>query len=89
MKRIIIIMLCGFFSIHIAMAEEKQSSPLSNVGEASPTQQWLELQRSGRYASPQSQPISGEVMDKVHQRYLKSFEKPIPESYEHESTFTR
>lgn len=89
MKRIIIIMLSGFFSIHNTMAEDKLSSPSSHVGEASPTQQWLELQRSGRSASPQAQPISGEVMDKVHQRYLKSFEKPIPEFYEHESPFTR
>ena len=89
MKRIIIIMLSVFFSMHNAMADDKQSSPLPHVGEASPTQQWLELQRSGKSASPQAQPISGEVMDKVHKRYLKSFEKPIPEFYEHETPITR
>ena len=88
MKRIII-MLSVFFSMQNTMADDKESLPPSHVTEASPTQQWLELQRSGRSASPQAQPISGEVMDKVHRRYLKSFEKPIPESYEHESTFTR
>lgn len=89
MKRIIIIMLSGFFSMHNAMADDKQSSPSPHVSEASPTQQWLELQRSGKSASPQAQPISGEVMDKVHKRYLKSFEKPIPEFYEHETPVTR
>jgi hypothetical protein len=82
-------MLSGFFSMHNAMADDMQSSPSSHVGEASPTQQWLELQRSGRSSSSQAQPISGEVMDKVHQRYLKSFDKPIPEFYEHETPATR
>ncbi|HWU65499.1 MAG TPA: DUF3613 domain-containing protein [Methylophilus sp.] len=50
----------------------------------SPVQQWLELQRSGKSASAQPQPAPGEVMEKVHQRYLKSFEKPIPEFYTHD-----
>ncbi|MEZ0209790.1 MAG: DUF3613 domain-containing protein [Methylophilus sp.] len=54
-----------------------------------PTQQWLELQRSGKSASTQAQPYSGEVMDKVHTRYLKSFEKPIPEFFEHEMRTAR
>jgi hypothetical protein len=85
MKRIIIIMLSGFFSMHYAMADDKQLSSSSHVAGASATQQWLELQRSGKSASPQAQQISGEVMDKVHQRYLKSFEKPIPEFYKHDS----
>jgi hypothetical protein len=89
MKRIIIIMLSGFFSMHNAMADDKQTSPSPHVEEASATQQWLELQRSGKSASPQAQPISGEVMDKVHQRYLKSFEKPIPEFYKHETPIIR
>jgi hypothetical protein len=91
MKRIIILilMLSGFFSMHNAMADDKQPSPSSQIGEPSPTQQWLELQRSGKSASLQAQPISGEVMDKVHQRYLKSFDKPIPEFYEHETPAAR
>lgn len=55
----------------------------------SPTQQWLQLQRSGKSASAQAQPYSGEVMDKVHTRYLKSFEKPIPEFFEHEMRTAR
>lgn len=54
-----------------------------------PTQKWLELQRSGKSASAQAQPYSGEVMDKVHTRYLKSFEKPIPEFFEHEMRSAR
>lgn len=64
-------------------------TPPIEVSEPSATQQWLELQRSGRSASSQAQPSSGEVMDRVHKRYLKSFEKPIPEFYEHDTSFTR
>jgi hypothetical protein len=88
MKRIIIIILSGIFSINNCLAIEAQKMPSMEEHEPSPTQKWLELQRSGVSASPQPQPISGEVMDKVHQRYVKSFEKPIPELYKHESPVT-
>jgi len=87
MKRIITLLLSGFFSA--SYAADVQSTPPTPAPALSPTQQWLELQRSGQAASSQAQPISGEVMDKVHKRYLKSFEKPIPEYYEHEMPTTR
>ncbi|MFQ6404962.1 DUF3613 domain-containing protein [Methylophilus sp. 'Pure River'] len=93
MKSILTLALYGFFSIHHAMAEDRQTSVETTVQTTArtltPTQQWLELQRSGKAASPQSQPVSGEVMDKVHSRYIKSFEKPIPEYYEHAMPTTR
>jgi len=89
MKHLITLMLCVFFSAYDAMAEDVQSLPPTQVRALSPTQQWLELQRSDKAASTQAQPMSGEVMDRVHKRYLKSFEKPIPEYYEHEMPTTR
>ncbi|WP_029147341.1 DUF3613 domain-containing protein [Methylophilus sp. 5] len=89
MKRLIILMLSGFLSMHYAMAEDMPSPPSTPARALSPTQQWLELQRSNKAASTQAQPMSGEVMDRVHKRYLKSFEKPIPEYYEHEMPTTR
>lgn len=91
MNRIIILMLSGLFSMNNAMADDTQTVPTPSIEtrQPSPTQQWLELQRSGKSASPQAQPISGEVMDKVHKRYLKSFERPIPEFYEHETPVSR
>lgn len=88
MKRIILLMLSGVFSISSAMADDQPVTPAAEVREPSPTQKWLELQRSGTAASPQSQPLSGEVMDKVHKRYLKNFEHPIPEFYEHDMPIT-
>lgn len=89
MKQIIILMLSGFFYVHHTLAEETLTTPTTQAQASSSTQQWLELQRSGTSASSQAQPLSGEAMDKVHQRYLKSFEKPIPEFYEHEMPVTR
>lgn len=88
MKRILFLVLLGL-SIGSAMAEgvegnEPQTISSTHAQKPSPVQQWLELQRSGKAASPQAQPMSGEVMEKVHQRYLKSFEKPIPEFYAHD-----
>jgi hypothetical protein len=88
MKYIYILMLFEIFSTCV-LADESEDTFVTEVHEPSSTQKWLELQRSGKAASTQAQPISGEVMDKVHQRYIKSFERPIPEFYEHEMPATR
>lgn len=55
----------------------------------SATRAWLELQRSKQAASEQPQPISGQAMDKIHERYINSFGKPIPEFYEHAIPITK
>jgi hypothetical protein len=89
MKQIFFLMLSGLFYTQLVLAEETLTIPSAEAHASSSTQQWLELQRSGNAASSQAQPLSGEVMDKVHQRYIKSFEKPIPEFYEHEMPATR
>lgn len=89
MKPVIIFIFSVFFNINSVLSDEMQTILLFEAHDASPTKQWLELQRSGMSASPQDQPISGEVMDRVHRRYLKSFEKPIPEFYEHETPVKR
>jgi hypothetical protein len=85
MKQIFTLLLSVFFIISSARADDSQITPPSSIGvkEPLPTQRWLELQRSGNAASPQAQPVSGEVMDNIHKRYIKSFERPIPEFYEH------
>lgn len=89
MKPIFFLLLFELSSVSSVMANDAEDSkkvaiPSTHGHEPSPVQQWLELQRSGTAASPHAQPMSGEVMEKVHQRYLKSFEKPIPEFYEHD-----
>lgn len=49
------------------------------VGEQ--TRDWLSLQREGKAASTQPQPVSGAVAAKVYQRYEDSFSHPIPEYF--------
>ncbi|MFD0913915.1 DUF3613 domain-containing protein [Methylophilus luteus] len=94
MNRIFILLLTGLCTLSAAVADEvpdqaTQAAEQPSQPSLSPTQQWLQLQRSGKSASAQAQPYSGEVMDKVHTRYLKSFEKPIPEFFEHEMRTAR
>ena len=57
-------------------AEEIGYAPLQ-VGDA--TQGLLAWQRSGDIASKTTRPIAGDVAHRSYERYLKSFEFPIPE----------
>lgn len=88
MKQIIIV-VSMFLTITGALADDTQVTPPAEARAPTPAQQWLELQRSGKSASAQAQPLSGEAMDRAHKRYIKSFERPIPEFYEHETPITR
>jgi hypothetical protein len=60
----------------MAEAEEVFYEPLQ-VGDA--TQGLLAWQRSGEIASPTPRPIAGTVASRSYERYLKTFEFPIPE----------
>lgn len=57
-------------------AEAPAVSPEARVGDA--TRGLLQRQREGREASPTPRPIDGHVAELSHQRYLKSFEQPVP-----------
>ncbi len=59
-----------------AEAEEFELVPLQ-VGDA--TQSLLAWQRSGEIASPSPRTITGSVASRSYDRYMKSFEFPIPE----------
>ncbi|MGJ7500546.1 DUF3613 domain-containing protein [Variovorax sp. ZT5P49] len=62
----------------MAGAEEEFVYGSPQVGDA--TQGLLAWQRSGEIASATPRPIAGEIASRSYQRYLKSFEFPIPES---------
>lgn len=49
---------------------------------------WLDLQNSGSASAPTPRPMPGEVADRVYERYLKSFEHPLPERFEREDLGT-
>ncbi|MES2249955.1 MAG: DUF3613 domain-containing protein [Pseudomonadota bacterium] len=57
-------------------AEELDHVPLQ-VGDS--TQGLLAWQRSGDIASKTARPVAGNVAQRSYERYLKSFEFPIPE----------
>lgn len=60
-----------------AKAEEFESPPPLLMGDA--TQSLLAWQRSGEIASRTPRPIAGSVASRSYERYIKSFEHPIPE----------
>ena len=45
------------------------------------TRAWMELQKSPQNKAP-PQGLPGEAADRVYQRYLQSFTRPIPERFE-------
>lgn len=68
-------------SAHAASGEQSPDKPKAyETGESTKT--WLDLQRSGNQASSHAQPISGPVMLRSYERYLKSFERPIPDKFD-------
>lgn len=81
----IVVLLLSSMALHAhAEANGEEAPDRENIELQSPVKAWLELQSSGRAASPQAQPLSGPVMDRAHERYLKSFTHPMPPYFEHE-----
>lgn len=60
------------------------SLPLTAAEVGKQTRDALELQRSGQAASDTARPMSGEVAERTHRRYVESFSHPIPESFKDE-----
>ncbi|WP_066267596.1 DUF3613 domain-containing protein [Hydrogenophaga palleronii] len=59
-----------------AAAPEAPAAHVTRVGDA--TYSLLQRQREGREASATPRPIDGAVAELSQQRYLKSFEQPVP-----------
>ena len=59
-----------------APAPATPAAPSARVGDA--THELLQRQREGREASATPRPIDGSVAEASHQRYMKSFEQPLP-----------
>lgn len=53
------------------------------AGEA--TRLWLDRQSQGSQASAKAQTLPGPAMEKIYERYLKSYTHPIPEHFEREN----
>jgi hypothetical protein len=59
-----------------------ESAPPTRLAVGDATSQLLALQRSGAAASTVPRPIPGPVAARSYQRYLKSFDHPIPERFD-------
>lgn len=57
------------------------AAPAARVQVGDATHSLLEKQRAGTLASDTARPIAGEVAQRSYERYLRSFERPIPESF--------
>jgi Protein of unknown function (DUF3613) len=56
-----------------------QPAPFDVGAETGPvTRRWLQAQRAREQSSAVQPTLSGPAMQRVHERYLKSFEQPIP-----------
>lgn len=64
-----------------AMAEDKDTE--YRLGDE--TRAWTDLQKSGAASNPKPQPMPGEIADKVYDRYLKTFDHAIPETFSRDS----
>lgn len=64
-----------------AMADDKDTE--YRLGDE--VRAWTDLQKSGAASTPTVQAMPGEVADKVYDRYLKTFDYPIPQAFERQS----
>lgn len=67
------------------LAQAQDAAPAAPAQPGDETRAWLQLQASGAASVPEAAPMSGEVADRVYQRYLKSFDHPIPAQFQRES----
>ena len=74
------LMSLALLPVALMAAERDRDSTLS--------ESWLELQRSGEAASPHVQAASAAERERSLERWLQSFEYPIPESYEQQGGST-
>jgi len=65
-----------------AMADDKDTTQY-HLGDE--VHAWTDLQKSGAASNPNPQPMPGEIADKVYDRYLKTFDYVIPQSFERAS----
>lgn len=88
LPRTLLALCLGGLACAARSAELDAAAPVMAATEPAPravgdaTSQLLALQRSGAAASPVPRPITGDVAARSYQRYLKSFEHPIPERFD-------
>lgn len=75
------LLLLGTFASATASAQTPAATEESALPVGTATQRLLALQRGGTLASATPRPIPGEVAHRSYERYLNSFNHPIPDRY--------
>jgi hypothetical protein len=76
-KQVIFYSMCGVL-INYAGHARAESGAQKEIGAS--TDSWFALQASGAAAAPTG-PMPGEQASAAYARYLKSFDKPIPDTF--------
>lgn len=80
---LMIALFLGLAAAPVFSDDASASAPPAAFGDQ--TRAWVSLQESGAAASKVERPLSGEAGTRVYERYLRSFEHPIPEQFERQS----
>lgn len=70
-------------SLSLAASAEGAGKPGEKVGDE--TRAWTQLQAGGSAASTVERPMSGDVAERVYDRYANSFNHPIPDQFKRDS----
>ncbi len=73
----------GIMSTGVHAAPSPHEATATPPGFAHRTTTWLDMQRAGNHAGKPN-PIPGEATARAYERYLKSFEAPIPERFQYQ-----
>ena len=69
----------------VAFAQSQPEGADDTAPVGTQTRSWVDLQVSNSVSRKTAPPMSGEVADKVYQRYQNSFTHPIPEQFSRDS----
>lgn len=73
------LMLTSLLGLIAPASAQDQTTPVPGS-----VHDWVDLQTSGRAASPVDRPIPGDIAERTYQRYAESFSQPIPETLDRE-----
>jgi hypothetical protein len=78
MKRLDFYLLGGLLALNAVHAAAVEDRARQEIGDA--TQAWFAMQADGSAAGPAA-PMSGAQASAAYTRYMKSFDKPIPDHF--------
>lgn len=82
MQRIIMAVIISSACLAAEAAETTQAQPREQRQVASQAESWLAIQRDGAAASNHKQVLTSAERERSYQRWLDSYQHPIPEFFE-------